>query len=80
MHLGTRLLKHYVHIHLCIQSVHTHTGLVLFGLYEAGALLVGMDVEFTVSAALLFGTIVAAVDPVAVSTWTSGLTFDPSYP
>ncbi len=70
------------HIHTCIHTharthththththtrTHTHTGLLLFGLFKAGALLVDEDYEFNASAALLFGTIVAAVDPVAVS-------------
>lgn len=44
-------------------------GLTLFGLNEVGVVLAGSnkDVNFTISAALLFGTICAAVDPVAVS-------------
>ena len=42
-------------------------GACLFGLFHAGALLAGTDVDFTISSALLFGTICAAVDPVAVS-------------
>ena len=46
-----------------------YAGLTLFGLRNAGAVLTGPNsqVEFSESAALLFGTICAAVDPVAVS-------------
>ena len=50
------------------------TGLCLYGLFEAGLLLTGTEsvagVNFTLSSALLFGTICAAVDPVAVSSPT----------
>ena len=44
-------------------------GLTLFGLRQVGVLLTGSNdiVNFTVSSALLFGTICSAVDPVAVS-------------
>ena len=44
-------------------------GLTLFGLRGGGVLLTGsaQNVKFTESSALLFGTICAAVDPVAVS-------------
>jgi sodium/hydrogen exchanger 3 len=45
-------------------------GLCLYGLFKADLLLTGTDsvagVNFTISSALLFGTICAAVDPVAV--------------
>jgi len=41
-------------------------GFTLYGLYQAGTLLVGLNVQFTIPSALLFGTICAAVDPVAV--------------
>lgn len=46
-----------------------YAGLTLFGLRNVGGVLTGPNsqVEFSVSAALLFGTICAAVDPVAVS-------------
>ena len=46
-------------------------GFILFGLFRGGVLLnfdtSGEPIHFTISAALLFGTICAAVDPVAVS-------------
>lgn len=44
-------------------------GLTVYGLRGINVLLTGaaQSVNFTVSAALLFGTICAAVDPVAVS-------------
>ena len=46
-------------------------GFILFGLFHGGVLLnfdtSGEPIQFTISAALLFGTICAAVDPVAVS-------------
>jgi hypothetical protein len=46
-----------------------YAGLTLFGLRNVGGVLTGPNsqVEFSESAALLFGTICAAVDPVAVS-------------
>ena len=46
-----------------------YAGLTLFGLKNVGVVLTGSNsqVEFSESAALLFGTICAAVDPVAVS-------------
>lgn len=45
-------------------------GLTLYGLKNAGVVLTGPGLEeaiFSVSSALLFGTICSAVDPVAVS-------------
>ena len=46
-----------------------YAGLTLLGLSNVGVVLTGPNsqVQFTESAALLFGTICAAVDPVAVS-------------
>ena len=48
-------------------------GLCLYGLFKADLLLTGTDsvagVNFTISSALLFGTICAAVDPVAVCSY-----------
>ena len=51
---------------LCSNSL----GFTLYGLFQAGMLLGGLNVNFTISSALLFGTICAAVDPVAVSPLT----------
>ena len=52
-----------------------YVGLCLFGLFHAGIVLTGSasDVNFTLSSALLFGTICAAVDPVAVGVWEDSL-------
>ena len=65
MQLSLHLLELYI-----VSSMNERlicVGVCLFGLFHAGALLTGSDVDFTISSALLFGTICAAVDPVAVS-------------
>ena len=55
---------------LYVSVITLPSGMTLFALHRGGAVLTGENlqgVDFTISSALLFGTICAAVDPVAVS-------------